>query len=256
MKSLHHSFDVDLAAKYGVHEAILIHHFQHWIRFNKNTNRNFKDGKWWSYQTLSDMAAHFPYFTVEDLRGILEYLCTGKGRKSKKSELDFAPVLVKGNFNKAGFDRTTWYAFVDEEYFLNNVYEREISQIDKGGLPIGNGRSPTPIPDTKTDTKDEDEKKERGASASAREEFVYHKIKMPQEKYQKLIEDFGEERVKIKLEALHERSLIKAKKFNEYTDHALVLRKWLREDGQNESQSTEITPLKQNGVQWKGKKLL
>ena len=55
----HHSFDVYLAEQYGIHEAILIHHFQHWIMVNKNLKRNFRDERTWTYQTLQDIAAHF-----------------------------------------------------------------------------------------------------------------------------------------------------------------------------------------------------
>ena len=28
---MHHSFDIDLAEAYGILEAILLNHFQHWI---------------------------------------------------------------------------------------------------------------------------------------------------------------------------------------------------------------------------------
>lgn len=162
MKSLHHSFDIDLATVYGVDEAILIHHFQHWIRINQRRKGNFHEGRTWTYQTLDEIAAVFPYWTVEEVRAIVERLCTGKGRKSKKALPDFEPVLIKGNFNRARFDQTTWYAFVDEAKFVNSnsSYEREISQIDSvdlpnalGDVPNGNGGSPRPIPDTIPDTK-------------------------------------------------------------------------------------------------------
>jgi hypothetical protein len=47
--SLHHSFNVHYAEKYGVHEAILIHHFQHWIEHNQRLNKNYHEERTWSY---------------------------------------------------------------------------------------------------------------------------------------------------------------------------------------------------------------
>lgn len=155
--SLHHSFDIDLASQYGVEESILIHHFLHWIRFNKASNKNFHEGRTWMYQTLDDIANHFPYWSKDNVRDLIERLCNGKNRKSKKEDQEFEPVLIKGNFNKIPFDRTVWYAFKDENKFMiktqksNNYYERGNPQIGNGDLPKSSvGEIPTPIPDTKT----------------------------------------------------------------------------------------------------------
>lgn len=143
MKSLHHSFDIDYATEYGVHEAILIHHFQHWIRVNQRQNRNFIEGRTWSYQKLDDIAAHFPYLSRSDVFELLERLCTGKGRRSKKGK-KFEPVLRKGNFNKTKFDKTTWYAFENEEMFT--VLAKAKMGVDSS--QNGSWPQPTPIPDT------------------------------------------------------------------------------------------------------------
>jgi hypothetical protein len=112
---MNHSFDIDLAAKYGIPEAILIHHFQHWIRVNKTLRQNEIDGKTWTYQTIDEIAAHFPYFTKNEVVELIEKLCTGKGRRAKNKS--FEPVLVKGFHNRNKFDRRTWYAFKNEEMF-------------------------------------------------------------------------------------------------------------------------------------------
>ena len=146
---MHHSFDVNHAAIYGVHEAILIHHFQHWISVNKRLKRNLHDGRTWSYQTLDEIAAHFPYLSKSTIFEILERLCLGKGRRSKKTELDFEPVLIKGNYNKTPFDRTTWYAFANEEMFIVLAQ----AKLDESPSQIPNEQEPTPIPDTIPDDK-------------------------------------------------------------------------------------------------------
>lgn len=141
--SQHHSFDIKLAEIYGVHEAIIIHHFQHWIRINYRQKKNYHDGRIWSYQTVEEIADHFPYFSVDQIRNILDRLCTGKAKNGKTQ--DFDPVLMKGNFNKSKFDRTTWYSFADSKF----LYEREYSQMGVGILPNPIDTIPEPIPDTK-----------------------------------------------------------------------------------------------------------
>ena len=100
-----HSFNTFYAHKYGIVGAILIQNFIHWILVNKRLNRNFHDGRWWTYQTIDEIAAIFNYLSKDQVKRTLEYL-------SKEN------VLVKGNYNKTKFDRTVWYAFVNEEEFL------------------------------------------------------------------------------------------------------------------------------------------
>lgn len=130
--SLHHSFSVELAAKYGIPEAIIIHHFQYWIQFNANLKRNFFEGRYWSYQTLTEIAAHFDYFSFDQVKRILKKL-------EKKG------VIIKGNFNKNKFDQTVWYAFKNQAEFLNE-------NLDMAKSPNGTGEIAIPIPDTKPDT--------------------------------------------------------------------------------------------------------
>jgi len=146
---VHHSFDINLATEYGVHSAIIIHHFQHWITFNKRTNRNLHDGRTWSYQTLDDIAAHFPYLSKSQVYELIERLCSGKGRRSKKDGQEFEPILIKGNYNKTAFDKTTWYAFKNEEKFIVLAQ----AKIDGGSSQNPCEPEPTPIPHTIQHTK-------------------------------------------------------------------------------------------------------
>jgi hypothetical protein len=131
-KSTHHSFDIQLATEYGIEEAIIIHHFQHWINHNKTLGKNFINGRTWSYQTRKEIAAWFPYLTEKQVRTITD-------------NLEEKGVLIKGNFNKKGFDKTIWYAFKNEKMFT-------IAQTGNGAAQTGK-----PIPDTKTDTKTKEE---------------------------------------------------------------------------------------------------
>lgn len=122
MKSYRRPFvlDGELAMKYGDREALMITHFQYWIDINKANNRNFRDGRYWTYQTYQAIAAHFPFWTMRRVRTILDSL-VAKG------------VLIKGNYNKSGFDKTVWYAFKNEEIFTIAENGNGVAEID---LPI------------------------------------------------------------------------------------------------------------------------
>jgi len=129
MRSIFHSFNTELAKEYGMAEAVLIHHFQHWITVNQRLKRNHKEGRTWSYQTILEIEAHFCYLSNKQVRRILDKLV--------KTE-----VLIKGNFNKHAYDRTVWYAFKDENKFLEglNLSPKRAN---------GNSQTGEPIPDTK-----------------------------------------------------------------------------------------------------------
>lgn len=138
---MHHSFDIHLAEKYGVEEAILIHHFQHWIRFNREKGNNFKENKTWTFQTRKDMAAHFPYWNFDKVKYLCEKLVT-------------LGVLETNNFNKKGFDKTLWYSFVNEEQMIGiqKSITKGKSALVKGKSALGEGKSAQPIPHTKQHT--------------------------------------------------------------------------------------------------------
>lgn len=141
---LHHSFDVDLSIELkSVELAIMTHHFQLWIRHNASNNRNFHEGRTWTYQTLKDVATYFPYWSIKQVERFINKLVELK-------------ILVKGNFNKSPYDRTLWYAFGNEEKFSISR-NREIENPESGNQ---NPEIGTPIPCNNTDKK----KKKKNAS--------------------------------------------------------------------------------------------
>lgn len=99
---LPHAFDQNFAAKYGVHEAIIIVYFQDCINQHKLNERNFKEGRTWTCQTRKEIASYFHYFSEDQVRRITDKLVE-KG------------VLIKDNFNKLSLDKTLWYAFANEK---------------------------------------------------------------------------------------------------------------------------------------------
>lgn len=119
-----HAFSVDEAVEYGVDKAILIQHIRFWCNQNAGKADSIHDGRVWMYQSVEDMHKHYPYWSTHKLHRLL---------KSMENE----GIIVSGNYNKIGYDRTKWYS-------LN---------IDLAIPQNGTRRSTRPIPDTKEDTK-------------------------------------------------------------------------------------------------------
>lgn len=151
-----HSFDINLAKKYSIEEALLIAHFQFWIRINRTRNKNIIEGRCWTYQTIQQIKDHFPYWSYETVKYFIEKLVEKK-------------VIIKQNFNKRKMDKTCWYAFSDEKAFgvneqqinelntenSNNVYERENSLIDRENSLIDEGKFPKQYHSLKTESKEQ-----------------------------------------------------------------------------------------------------
>jgi hypothetical protein len=126
-----HHFDIEHAAAYGVYEAIVINHFQFWIFNNRANGVNFHDGHFWSYNSVAALTETFSYWKPDQIRRTLERLVK-------------ADVLIKGMYAKK-LDRSTWYAFADEDKFLgersssanmpNRERTRQKSQMSSANTP-------------------------------------------------------------------------------------------------------------------------
>lgn len=129
-----HHFKIALAKEYGIEEAIFIDEFRYQIIRNKANERNFRDGRYWTYNTQQAYTDIFPYLSVGQIKRIINSLIEKE-------------ILMKGNFNANQYDRTNWYAFTDKGLsIVQNCYIHE--------LKTANGRVETssPIPTTNTTT--------------------------------------------------------------------------------------------------------
>lgn len=182
--SLHHSFDVALATELGdINLAILIHHFQFWIMLNKRQGINFKEGCTWTYQTVKQITAAFPYWSKKQVERLL----------NKAVELG---ILKKGNFNKNSFDQTAWYAFVDEESFGVENFEEMDGDVDLAKSPNGEREIDFPksgngnpeigntIPDTNKDSeyKEKREKEKKAEATSSKADSLSPSFSAPAKK--------------------------------------------------------------------------
>lgn len=136
-----HYFNVDIATKYGIEEAIIIQNFAFWIGTNTANKVHFHDGRYWTYNSMDAMNSLFP--EIKKVRYIIDKLIS-------------AGILMKGNFNKAAFDRTTWYAFTDDGLTLLREHNIDKSicqnwQMQSPKLANPSAEIGKPIPDIYTD---------------------------------------------------------------------------------------------------------
>jgi hypothetical protein len=192
--------------------------------------------------------------TTNQVKDILDKLCRGKSRKSKKEGLDFAPILMKGNHNEDKYDHTQWYAFIDEkewgiEGYASSEENVEISTIDSGNETIPHGGNfhyrkeeiPPSNKDINTDnTKDrntEENTKRENALVFFGEDFK--NVKLTSEEYQKLLDKLGSEKLKSLINSL---SLYIAQKGDKYKSHYATILKWVMKEKEESSPDSGPPP--------------
>lgn len=126
---MQHHFDVDLAVRYGMVEAILINHFEYWIELNRTNGRNFYDGRYWTFNSMKALVEIFPYLTEKKIRTALK-------------NLQDEGLILTGNYNRSAYDRTLWYAFSD---FAKCILPKR--QMEDASKSNGSAQNGEPIPD-------------------------------------------------------------------------------------------------------------
>jgi len=145
-----HSFNIEVAEKYGMREAVIIHNFAFWIKKNIANKKNFHDNNYWTYNSTSAFKELFPYLSESQIYRTLK-------------NLEDLGVIKTGNYNKMKFDQTKWYCIIDK--WILQIYGIHFTNLQNGDYKIER-----PIPDNKPYIKPN---KEKGFS-----EFwnKYHKI--------------------------------------------------------------------------------
>tara|TARA_R110002096_G_scaffold212268_1_gene399646 strand:+ start:318 stop:1088 length:771 start_codon:yes stop_codon:yes gene_type:complete len=135
---MEYSFNTEHAERYGVSEAIVIRNLLYWISKNKANNKNEFDGYTYTYNSVKAFTTLFPFWSERQIGRILK-------------SLEEQNVIKIGNFNKAKYDRTKWYAFVD----YNSIHQMVKCNKPKGKKDLTKTKiaiteKVQPIPNTKT----------------------------------------------------------------------------------------------------------
>jgi hypothetical protein len=60
---MNHTFNIDIAKKFGLEEAILLENFAFWIAKNKANKKHFYENSTWTYNSASALFELFPYWS-------------------------------------------------------------------------------------------------------------------------------------------------------------------------------------------------
>jgi len=86
-----HSFAPGIAAQVGLNAAVLYQNLTFWIEKNRANRRNFRDDRYWTYNSIPAFAELFPYLTEKQIRTALDKLLN-------------AGLILKGQFSDDKYD--------------------------------------------------------------------------------------------------------------------------------------------------------
>ena len=110
-----------LAVKFGLNEAIVLQQVHYWLRINKQANRNFKHGRWWTYSTHAAWLKQFPFWSDKTLRRAI-------------ASLTEAGLLIACNLADDARDRTLWYT-IDYDVLNDDTPQPPCGQNDHMQAP-------------------------------------------------------------------------------------------------------------------------
>jgi hypothetical protein len=91
----------ELATEIGFNESIILLQFDHLI--NVENNYKIYEGRYWTYDSIKNLQdKFFPFWGTTTIKKTIKNL------ESKN-------LIIKANYNKAGFDKTNWYTVNYEE---------------------------------------------------------------------------------------------------------------------------------------------
>jgi len=129
---MHYQFDYDCAVEMGVEKAVLLTHLMFWIQKNKANERNFFDGRYWTYNSANAFCDLFEFWSKAKTARILR-------------SLEEDGWIISGNYNSSKYDRTKWYALSDK--CMLQKWALHCSDLQNGKC-----ESEQPIPDSNPDS--------------------------------------------------------------------------------------------------------
>lgn len=115
-----------VAQRYGLEEAIFLDSLMFWYKENRANGRNFRDGRWWTYNSVSAFEELFPWWSGKQIRRIAAS-CKEKG------------ALLSGNYNDDHRDRTIWYTPGEELLELYGLSETGNCICPNGQMQLPEG---------------------------------------------------------------------------------------------------------------------
>ncbi len=127
-----HTFNQGIAKHLGIQAAVVFSHIVYWLQVNaRKKDVEMFDEKYWMYETQKEIADFFGYLSEDDVQRALKKLVA-------------SGLIIKGNFNKNSFDRTSWYTVYDQDLVREDrpikkvVTKPQICGMDSAPMRNGN----------------------------------------------------------------------------------------------------------------------
>lgn len=86
-----------LATLVGLNESIVLQQIHYWLNGKEQRQQDYIDGRYWVYNTYEQWQEQFPFWSIMTIRRTF-------------TKLENMGLLIVGNYNTAGFDKTKWYS--------------------------------------------------------------------------------------------------------------------------------------------------
>lgn len=233
---MQHHFDIEIAEKYGLNEAIILNNIRFWVLYNEANGTNFHDGRFWTYNSQKAFEKLFPYMKPFTVRAALK-------------SLEDNGLIITGNYNKSSYDRTKWYTLSDKANMLfaqlspicgktqMDVKENLNSMRGKPQLDVriatnGIEENDEPIPDIKPDMKPAKKTADRKPEPK-RTYGRYGNVKLTDTDLSKLKDEFPDDWQ----ERIDRLSTYMDSTGKSYKNHLATIRNWARRDSERQKPS-------------------
>lgn len=197
---MQHMFDMEIARRFGLAEAVFVHRIYMLILANEANGRNEYEGKFWTYDTTAAIAANCPYWTPRQVENIAKK-CVEKG------------LVLKAQLSKKNYDRTNWYTVTD---LVRSIYAN--CEMEAHELRNESPQNVECIRNNKDHIKTNKRERTRGE---------FDNVVLSEEELDKLHARWGEDAVQKELENLSGYMASTGKK---YKSHYATLLNWLKRD--------------------------
>lgn len=146
--------DRTLAKAIGLNEAIILQQIHYWLKINEAKKQNFYDGRYWTYNSISEWHKNdFSFWSEKTVARAF----------SKLEELN---ILIAGNYNADRRDRTKWYSIdyeILEQLVSVQMQKDKMTECKQTNCPNANTQKDSmhvpfltePLPETSSETSSE-----------------------------------------------------------------------------------------------------
>ena len=211
-----------LAKAIGLTEAVVLQQIHYWV----SKKKHFYDQKYWTYNSYEGWQDQFSFLTPRQIQYAI-------------NNLEKCGLLISGNYNKLAIDRTKWYTINYEK--LNEKLDgfsptdkiacppnKIVESIDASVKPSNTNVRAIPETTTKTTTEVNIYMLIEWIKENC-PEVSKLKTQITPPECEKIITEFGIDKVKAKLLAMENRSVLLKK----YKSVYLTLKEWLKRDKDN-----------------------